>query len=152
MIKNVDPALPPRVLSVLWAMGHGDEIAVVDKHVIANWNETTEIQGDLVKMDEMDSLQAVHAILSALQLDTTFVDHPVLRLESDRPDLLPDAHREVQRELDEALGFPCAIQGLAYSEFYEMARTCYALIVTNGTRTRGSFILRKGLDVTPSTV
>jgi len=94
----------------------------------------------------------VRAILSALQLDTNFVDYPVKRLEGGRSDLSPDVQREVQEQLNEALGFPCSMLGLAYPEFYELVKNCYALIVTGGTRRRGSFILRKGLDVTPDTV
>jgi L-fucose mutarotase len=152
MIKSVDPSLPSRVLFVLWAMGHGDEIAVLDSHFIADWDEEAGIQGEIMKIDELDSLQMVRAILSALQLDTDLVDCPVKRLESSRPDLLPDGHREVQAELNETLGFPCSMLDLAYPEFYELAKNCYALVVTGGTRRRGSFILRKGLDVTPDTV
>ncbi|HEX6359262.1 RbsD/FucU domain-containing protein [Actinophytocola sp.] len=148
MIRSVDPSLPSSVLFVLWAMGHGDEVAVVDSHFIAESDENVGIQGDVVTIDDLDSLQALRAILSALQLDTTFVDYPVTRLESDRPHLLP----EVQDLLDDALGFPCALRDLAYPDFYDSARNCYALIVTGGTRRLGSFILRKGLDVTPDTV
>jgi L-fucose mutarotase len=144
MIRSVDPSLPSTVLFELWAMGHGDEVAVVDPHFVADW---AGIQAEIVRIDELDSLQTVRAILSALQLDTTFVDHPVTWL-----NLLPDTHRDVQAELDEALGFPCSMVALAYPEFYERARNCYVLIVTGGSRRRGSFILRKGLDVTPDTV
>lgn len=148
MIKRVDPALPSEVLFVLWAMGHGDEVAVVDPHFVADWDGNGRIQGDIVKIDELDSLQAVCAILSALQLDTNFVDHPVKRLTSGPPEPLP----EVQELLDRVVGFPCAMLDLAYPEFDAFARNCYALIVTSGARGRGSFILRKGLDVTPDTV
>ena len=30
MLKNIDPVLGPELLEVLRAMGHGDEIAIVD--------------------------------------------------------------------------------------------------------------------------
>ena len=30
MLKNLDPILSPELLSVLAAMGHGDELAIVD--------------------------------------------------------------------------------------------------------------------------
>ena len=30
MLKNIDPLLSPELLSALRAMGHGDEIAIVD--------------------------------------------------------------------------------------------------------------------------
>jgi L-fucose mutarotase len=59
MIKSVDPSLPSGVLFVLWAMGHGDEVAVVDSHFIADWDEEAGIQGGILKIDEMDILQAV---------------------------------------------------------------------------------------------
>jgi L-fucose mutarotase len=147
MIKSVDPSLPSRVLFELWAMGHGDEVAVVDPHFIADWDAGVGSKAEIVRIDGLDSLQTVRAVLSAVQLDTTFVDHLVKWL-----DLLPDTRREVQGELDEALGFPCAMLALAYPEFYEHAKNCYVLIVTGSSRRWGSFILRKGLDVTPDTV
>jgi L-fucose mutarotase len=57
----------------------------------------------------------VRAILSALQLDTNFVDYPVKRLEGGRSDLSPDVQREVQEQLNEALGFSCSMLGLCIS-------------------------------------
>ena len=33
MLKNIDPLLSPELLSTLRAMGHGDEIAIVDANI-----------------------------------------------------------------------------------------------------------------------
>ena len=35
MLKNIDPLLSPELLSTLRAMGHGDELAIVDANLPA---------------------------------------------------------------------------------------------------------------------
>jgi L-fucose mutarotase len=152
MIKRVDPSLPSTVHFVLWAMGHGDEVAVVDSHFMTDWDEEGEMRCEIVQIDGMNSPRAVRAILTALQLDTNFVDYPVKRLEDVRSRPVLEVQREVQKQLNEALGFPCPMAGVPYREFRELAKNCYALIVTGDPRRQGSFILRKGLDVTPESV
>jgi L-fucose mutarotase len=149
MIRSADPRLPPEVLFLLWAMGHGDEVAVVDSCYPVD--QDAELRGTVLKMGDADILQAMRAVLSAVQLDTTFADEPVRQL--DHADSEPcGVRRAVQVEVDDALGFRCSIAGVPYPEFHEQVKNCYGLIITGDARKQGNFILRKGLDVTPDSV
>jgi L-fucose mutarotase len=146
MIRSVDPLLPSDVLFLLWAMGHGDEVAVVDSTYLG------ASHGVVAQMGGADILQAMRAVLSALQLDTTFSADPVRQIEHADSGPPCEVCRAVQFEVDDALGFRCSITGVAHSEFREQVRNCYGLIITGDARKQGNFILRKGLDVTPDSI
>ncbi|TQM36934.1 RbsD/FucU domain-containing protein [Pseudonocardia cypriaca] len=150
MIRSVDPRLPPDVLFLLWAMGHGDEVAVVDSCYLVG--QDGQLRGTVVQMGGADILQAVRAVLSAVQLDTSFVADPVRQVEHAESGPSCEVRRAVQVEVDDALGFRCSIAAVPHREFHEQVRNCYGLILTGDAREQGNFILRKGLDVTPSSV
>lgn len=152
MIKSVDPYLPPDVLFLLWAMGHGDEVAVVDARYVIDQGGDAEVHGTVVQMGDVDVLQAVRAVLSAVQLDTNFVDDPVRQIDGAVPGRPCEVRRAVQDEVDDALGFRCSIIGVAEVDFHQQVKNCYGLLVTADPRKQGSFILRKGLDVTPASI
>lgn len=152
MIKRVDPCLPPEVLFLLWGMGHGDEVAVVDSRYGIDQDGDAEMHGAVVQMGDVDILQAIRGILSAVQLATNFVDDPVRQIEHARSGPRCELRRAVQDEVDDALGFRCSILGVARTEFHKQVKNCYGLIITGDTRKQGNFILRKGLDVTPASI
>ena len=70
MLKGIDPLLAPDLLHVLAAMGHGDELAVVDANFPA-----VAVARRLVRLDGVRASRALQAILSLLPLDT-FTDSP----------------------------------------------------------------------------
>jgi L-fucose mutarotase len=75
MLKGLDPLLSPDLLFVLAAMGHGDELAVVD----ANFPALGQARR-LVRLDGANSSRAVQAILSLMPLDD-YVDAPMAVME-----------------------------------------------------------------------
>lgn len=149
MIKIVDPRLSSEVVFLLWAMGHGDEVAVVDSRYVVDRDGDVEVRGTVVQMSDVDVPETMRAILSVVQLDTTFVADPVRQIEHPGSEPLCEVRRAVQEEVDDALGFSCSITGVADPEFHEQVKNCYGLIITGDPRKQGAFILRKGLDVTP---
>lgn len=148
MIRDVDPRLAPDVLFLLWTMGHGDEVAVVDSR-----HATNELGGaEVHEMGDADVLQALRAVLSAIQLDTNFVADPVRQIEHAGSEPRCAVRRAAQDAVDDALGFHCSITGISAPDFHQRTRNCYGLIITGDARKQGNFILRKGLDVVPNTV
>lgn len=148
MIREVDPRLPPEVLFLLWAMGHGAEVAVVDSRYAVDRDGAAEVH----EMGDADIVQAVRAVLTAVQLDTTFVVDPVRQIEHSGPEPGCAVRRVVQDAVDDALGFGCPITGIAVPDFREQVKDCWGLIITGEARKQGNFILRKGLDVVPENV
>jgi L-fucose mutarotase len=152
MIKSPDPRLPADVLFLLWAMAHGDEVAVVDPSYFTDAEYAQDVACTVVRMADVDVPQGMRAVLSALQLDTTFVAHPVRQIRHGGSEPLHEIRRAVQAEVDEVLGFSCPITAVAEPDFRAQVDNCFALIVTGDARRRGAFILRKGLDVTPDSI
>jgi L-fucose mutarotase len=152
MIRSVDPRLPPEALFLLWAMAHGDEVAVLDSCYVIDQDGTAELRGTVVRMGDADILQAMRAVLSAVQLDTTFVAAPVRQIVHADSESRCPVRRAVQVEVDDAVGFRCSIFGVAHPDFHEQVKNCRGLIITGDARKQGNFILRKGLDVTPGSI
>lgn len=139
MLKGIDPLLGPDLLAILRAMGHGDEIAVVD----ANFPATSSARR-LVRLDGVSAPKAVRAVLSVLPLDT-FVPNAAFRMQVvDDPNNIPPITKEFEQLL-KAQGYQGAIEALERFSFYERARNAYAVVATGELRFWGNLILKKGV-------
>ncbi len=144
MLKNLDPLLSPELLYVLAAMGHGDEVAVVDANFPADSVARRTGYGRLVTVAAASMPEAVRAILSLLPLDD-FVDHPVHRMAvGATPDELPPVQREVQAVIDSAAGRSWPMGALERFTFYEAARGAYAVVLTGERRYFANVLIKKG--------
>ena len=140
MLKNIDPLLHADLLHVLRAMGHGDELAIVDRNFPA---QSTAQR--LVRLDGVGIVEAARAILSVYPIDT-FIDPPVFRMEVvGDPQTVPNVQRAFQQVLNEAEGRDVAIGGLERFAFYERTRDAYAVVATSEDRGYGCFLLSKGV-------
>ncbi|MBX6322730.1 MAG: RbsD/FucU family protein [Rhodospirillaceae bacterium] len=140
MLKGIDPLLNAELLNILRAMGHGDELALVDRNFPA-----ASVARRLVRLDGVDIPRAARAILSVLPLDT-FVDRPVRRMEVvGKPDEVPAVQREMQQIINEAEGRDCPMGSLERFAFYDQARTAFAVVATGESRAYGCFLLKKGV-------
>ena len=147
MLKGLNPLLTPDVLYALCAMGHGDEVVIVDANYPADAAARSSVYGKLLRMDGVAAPAAIRAVLSVLILDT-FVDHPAERMEVDgKPDDVPAVQREAQIEVDRVMGRPQMLAGISRQIFYERAKKAYCIIITGESRGWGCFIFRKGVDL-----
>lgn len=139
MLKNIDPLLGPELLAILRAMGHGDEIAVVDANFPARSSTNR-----LVRLDGVDAPRVVGAILSVLPLDT-FVPNAAFRMAvvGDAAGV-PPITREFETLLKQA-GYQGEIEALERFAFYERARNAHAIVATGELRFYGNLILKKGV-------
>ncbi len=145
MLKNIDPRLNAEVLYVLRAMGHGDAIVLADTNFPANAIARKSVHGELLRMDNLTSAEAINAVLSVMPLDT-FVDDFAGRMEVvGAADEIPPVQMEVQAEIDAAEGRPRPMPGIERFDFYERAKQAYGVIQTGERRFYGCFILRKGV-------
>lgn len=145
MLKGIDNRLNADVLRVLRAMGHGDVLIVADTNFPSDSVARATVTGELLRMENLTSAQAVEAILSVLPLDT-FVDDFAGRMEVvGNPLEIPAVQQEVQAEIDRAEGRPRPMIGIERFAFYDMARQSYAVIQTGERRFYGCFMFRKGV-------
>jgi L-fucose mutarotase len=140
MLKNIDPLLNADLLQVLAAMGHGDDLALVDRNFPAAANARR-----LIRLDGTDIIKAGRAILSVYPLDS-FVDHPVKRMQMvGKPDEIPSVQQDFQKVIDAAEGRSWPMGSLERFAFYEAARQAFAVVATSESRPYGCFLLKKGV-------
>ncbi len=145
MLKGLDPLLHADLLHALRAMGHGDEIAVVDVNFPAESTAARTVLGTALRLDAADAPRAARAILSVMPLDT-FVEAPLARMAVvGAPDDVPSVQREVSAEADRAEGRAIAVEAVERFAFYERAANAYAILQTGERRFYGCFLLKKGV-------
>jgi L-fucose mutarotase len=138
MLKGIDPLLGPELLAVLRAMGHGDEIAIVD----ANFPATTNARR-LIRADGVSAPDMVRAIVAVLPLDD-FEDVAAFRMAVvGAPDEVPPVI-EAFADILRTQGYDRAIGAIERFAFYQRAAASYAIVATGERRYWGNLILKKG--------
>ena len=140
MLKGLDPLLSPDLLATLRAMGHGDEIAIVD----ANFPAEAMAQR-LVRLDGLSATAVLDAVLSVMPLDD-FVPEAAWRMEVVGD---PTAEQPIFAEFREVVARrespQMRLAALERFAFYERARAAYAIVPTGERRLYGNIILKKGV-------
>jgi L-fucose mutarotase len=145
MLKGIDNRLNAEVLGCLRAMGHGDYLIVSDTNFPADAIARETVIGSLLRMENLTSAEAIHAILSVLPLDT-FVDDFAGRMEVvGQPEQIEPVMVEVQAEIDAAEGRSRPMISIERYDFYDLAKGAYAVIQSGERRFYGCFMLRKGV-------
>lgn len=140
MLIGLDPLLSPELLYALRAMGHGDEIAIVDSNFPAS--SSTD---QLIRLDGIDAPAALKAILSVMPLDI-YVENAAFSMENaSDPDNLPDAVKTFQSIINDLSSPSHEIKQQERFAFYEHAKKTFAIIQTGETRHYGNLILKKGV-------
>jgi len=140
VLLGIDPLLSPELLMILQAMGHGDEIAIVDANFPAKSNSKR-----LVRLDGVDASQTLDAVLSVFPLDS-FVKAPANGMAVvGKPKEIPPAIADFQTIVDRRAGFSVKIGRIERFGFYERAKTCFAIVATSERRLYGNIILTKGV-------
>ncbi|XP_033757691.1 fucose mutarotase-like [Pecten maximus] len=145
-LKNIPKILSPDLLHVLAAMGHGDEIVLVD--IGFPTNSVCKNGPREIRAEGVDGPTMLDAVLELFPLDV-YVDKPVAFM-----DLLP---------VDKARNYPClvkdkfrtlvnkhegrevGIETMERTSFYERCKKAYAIVHTGETTLYGHVILKKGI-------
>ncbi|NBN63926.1 ribose ABC transporter [Microvirga tunisiensis] len=142
MLKGIDPLISAELLMVLAAMGHGDEIVIVDANFPSDSTARHTVHGSALRMD-CSAVRAVEAVLSLLPIDTFGADDPVQTMQVVGD---PAAIPEVVAEARPLFAAERAAMGsLERYAFYERARDAYAILQTTELRPYGNFVIRKGV-------
>jgi L-fucose mutarotase len=140
MLIGLDPVLGPELLAALRAMGHGDEIAIVD----GNYPAAAHAQR-LIRADGLPVPRVLAAVLSVLPLDSD-VSHPASRsCDPTQPDCPDPVHRAMDDILQTALRDPAQIAVTHGAAFYDRVKHCYAVVATSEPALFANVILRKGV-------
>ncbi|WP_108460875.1 RbsD/FucU family protein [Devosia naphthalenivorans] len=139
MLKNIPPILGPDLLAILRAMGHGDEIAIVDANYPADGAGPV-----LVRLDGVSATDVLDAILTLMPLDD-FVDEAAICMQ-----VVGNASQRepVMDEFDAIITKHEPGMKLASLErfaFYERVAKGYAIVQSGERRLYGNILLKKGV-------
>ncbi|MDB5539971.1 MAG: ribose transporter [Devosia sp.] len=139
MLKGIPPILGPDLLYILRAMGHGDEIAIVDA------NYPGDSAGpQLVRLDGLSAGDVLDAVLTIMPLDT-FVDEQAFGME-----VVGDGNKReaTHQDFDKLIRKHEPTMKLSLLErfaFYERVHGAYAIVQTGERRLYGNVLLKKGI-------
>lgn len=139
MLKGLSPLLGPDLLKFLRAMGHGDEIAIVD----GNYPADTDAKR-LVRMDGHSATDILDAILSVMPLDEMVPDavfRPAAYLDPKRMEPVFAEFEKIVKKWEPQRH----ISNLVGTDFYNRVKGCYAIVATSERRLYGNIVLRKGV-------
>ena len=140
MLKNIDPVLGPELLKILRAMGHGDELVIVDANHPAESNAQR-----LIRMDGVTATRVLKAVMSVMPLDT-YVDCSVHTMQVvGSSDAVPKIVEEFRHIVRSGSGADITFGTLERFEFYARVRSAFAVIATGEQRLYGNIILKKGV-------
>lgn len=146
MLKNVPAFIDADLLWVLASMGHGDEIAIVDRNFSAHRVAQKTTTGKLIVLPGIDAPTAIAGILTLFPLDS-FVKAPLSHMSaaSGEDDQILGVHTDVIRVCSDAEGRTITSTAIERFAYYPIAEACFAVIQTAETRPYANFILKKGV-------
>jgi L-fucose mutarotase len=140
MLKSIDPLLSPELLATLRAMGHGDELAIVD----ANFPAVASGR-PVVRADGSPATAVAAAVLSLMPLDE-FVPCAAFHMQvvDDPAGQVPifGEFRALLRKYEPAMS---RLEGIERFAFYDRVKQCFAVVATGERRLYGNLILKKGI-------
>ncbi|HKL98866.1 MAG TPA: RbsD/FucU domain-containing protein [Mobilitalea sp.] len=142
MLKGIPKIIPPELLKILCEMGHGDRIVIADANFPA---QSVGRDAIVLRMDGHGIPEILKAIFKLIPLDQ-YVDQPVVLMErvpGDQADVsIWNTYESIVEEY-EPRG-KAVITKCERFEFYDEARTAYAVIATGETSQYANIILQKG--------
>lgn len=139
MLKNIPPILGPDLLGILRAMGHGDEIAIVDA------NYPGDSAGPLlVRMDGISVTDVLDAVLTLMPLDD-FVEEAAICMQvvgnAGQREPVMDAMDVIIKHHEPKM----TLSSMERFAFYERVSKGYAIIQSGERRLYGNILLKKGV-------
>lgn len=145
MLKGISPIVSADLLWVLRAMGHGDDLALVDRNFPAQSVATGTMYGKPVLLTGSNTTDAASAILQLMPLDS-FVDVPVHHMQVvGKPKSVLEVHSDLHNVCNMANQSDISMQSIERFEFYNAAKKAFAVVQTAEDRPYGCFILKKGV-------
>ena len=140
MLIGIAPCLSAELLSVLYRMGHGDEIVLADAFFPGDSFNSRVIRADGIRIPAL-----LDGILALINLDS-YVDAPVMMMAPVPGDALDASVESAYRaEVDKHWPTTPAIARIERFAFYERSKQAFAVVMTGETVKYGNIILKKGV-------
>ena len=142
MLKNISPLISPELLEILARMGHGDEIILADAHFPGESFNDRVLRADGLRIPDL-----LQAILPLFELDS-YVPTPLVMMAPVGGDTLdPAVEESYLKSIHRTNPTVAPIERIDRFDFYNRAKTAFAVVMTGETAKYGNILLKKG--VTP---
>ncbi|NMP37711.1 MAG: fucose isomerase [Clostridiales bacterium] len=138
MLKGIPSIISPELLKILDEMGHGDEIVIGDGNFPAASNAKR-----LVRCDGHGVPELLDAILKLFPLDP-YVESPVMLMQVTPGDNVVPVIWDEYKAIVAKQG-DWKFSEIERFDFYERAKTAYAIIATGESALYANVILKKGV-------
>jgi len=140
MLIGIKPCISAELLSVLYRMGHGDEIVLADAFFGGDALNTRVIRADGIRIPDL-----LDGILRLINLDS-YVEAPVIMMQPSVGDVLdPEVERRYREVIDRYWPDTPPIARLERFAFYERTKKAFAVVMTGETVKYANIILKKGV-------
>lgn len=145
MLKGIPKILSPELLKVLCEMGHSDRLVISDGNFPA---ESMGKNAVVIRCDGHGVPEILDAILQLFPLDT-YVECPVNLMEVMPGDNVKtpiwDIYKEIVNKYDDRGAK--AVGNIERFQFYDEAKTAYAIIATGESALYANVMLQKGVVI-----
>jgi L-fucose mutarotase len=139
MLIGVAPCISAELLSVLYRMGHGDELVLADAFFPGDSCNSRVVRADGIRIPAL-----LDGILSLINLDS--YDIPLMMMAPVPGDALdPSVEAAYRAPVDRHWPATPAIARIERFAFYERAKRAFAVVMTGETVKYGNIILKKGV-------
>jgi L-fucose mutarotase len=139
VLKGIPTLIGPELLHALRAMGHGDDIAIVDANFPSASNAAR-----LVRADGHSATDVLRAVLELMPVDVRPDALRVMEVTED-PSSKPPIVAEFERIASDVEGRTLHARALPRAEFYATARSAFVIVATGEGRLYGNVLVTKGV-------
>jgi L-fucose mutarotase len=139
MLIGIPALLGPDFLATLRAMGHGDELAIVDGNYPADEHGRRVLRADGHRL-----IEVIDAVLTVLPVDDFVPQALFCSSVKGDPALLDPVHHDIFAVCARRAPGK-AVVPLPGEAFYERVKSSYAVVATSEPRLYANFIVRKGV-------
>ncbi len=140
MLIGIAPCISADLLSVLYRMGHGDELVLADAFFPGDSFNDRVVRADGIRIPAL-----LDGILALINLDS-YVDAPVMMMAPVPGDNLDASVEAAYRvPIDRRWPGTPAIARIERFAFYERSKKAFAVVMTGETVKYGNIILKKGV-------
>jgi L-fucose mutarotase len=140
MLRNVHPLLVPDLIGMLGAMGHGDELVIVDANFPA-----ASVGRRVLEIRGANAPAVLAAVLTVFPIDTLSLPAVLTMEVVGDPAAVPEPVADFAAAMSDHGLADFEVGALERQAFYDRSRKAFAIVRTGELRPYGTILLVKGV-------
>lgn len=139
MLKKIPKILSPELVKVLMEMGHGDTILLADANYPAH-----SMNNKVIRADGLNIPELLEAVLELMPLDS-YSEYQVKLMQVVKGDNVQPTIWEEYHNISNKYFDDVKIEFIDRFDFYNLSKSCYAIVLTGEEALYGNIMLIKGV-------